>query len=349
MALSIEGVRFSLGSSGHWFRVWMIAATVLPFMIAIALVAQPPFATRQLAAVFSIMGTLSAAHVASTAYILFNPADHVGVRSAHLTLVGIPLVLLITTFAVLLALPLWASMLFMLAYIHYGMWHFARQNLGVLSFISRISLGRPVDKFERTTIMVQVVAGMFAAYAVFAPALMLNPKVYPFDLSLIDPVFRRGWYVGLAMNVALVPAVIWHLIQNRQRYDAATAVTYAAAAFFYLPVFITRNPLIALAAWTVAHGLQYLVILGFHAASRPRPLISFAALATCVAAGYWIWRVCGQVQGGDDALIMKTAVSVLTALTLVHYWVDQFLWKFNTPERRAWLARHYGFLFQASH
>jgi hypothetical protein len=193
MALSAEGIWLSLGTSRYWFLACMIAATILPFVVAAILVAQPPLAIGQLSAVFWIMAALSATHVASTAYILFNPADHAGVRAPQLTLVGIPLLLLVATFMVLLALPLWASMLFMLVYIHYGMWHFARQNLGVLSFVARISMARPIDKFERATIMLQVVAGMFAAYAVFAPALMLNPKVYPFDLSLVDPVFRRGW------------------------------------------------------------------------------------------------------------------------------------------------------------
>jgi hypothetical protein len=348
MALSVEQSRPLPNAAGARFRAAIIAATVVPFAVAIALAAQPPFGSRGLNSVLVILGWLSTAHVVSTAYILFNPADHVGVKSPRLTLLAIPLLLVGATLTVLLALPTSAAMAFMLVYIHYGMWHFGRQNIGVLTFVSRISLGRSVNPFERATIMLQVAAGMFAAYAVFAPGLMLNPKVYPFDLSLLDPVLGLGWHVGLAINIVLVPTVAWRLIRDWRDYDAPTTVVYLAAAFFYLPIFVTRNPLIALAAWTIAHGLQYLVILAFHAASRPRPLVSFAALAATVAGGYGIWWLSGQVQGGDDVLAVKIAVAVITALTLVHYWVDQFLWKFNTPERRAWLAEHYAFLFQPS-
>jgi hypothetical protein len=348
MALAAERPGILPMTTGTWFRAAIIGATVVPFAVAIALAGQPPFGSSGLSAVLVLLGWLSTAHVMSTAYILFNPADHIGVRSPHLTLLAVPLLLLGATFTVLVALPLWAAMAFMLVYIHYGMWHFGRQNIGVLTFVSRISVARPVNRFERTTIMLQVVAGMFAAYAVFAPGLMLNPRVYPFDLSLFDPVLRLGWYVGLAINVVLVPAVVWHIVRNRQEYDAPTAVIYMAAAFFYLPIFLTKNSLIALTTWTIAHGLQYLVILAFHAASRPRPWLSFGALTAAVAGGYLIWRLSGEIQGGDDVLAVKLGISVITALTLVHYWVDQFLWKFNTPERRAWLAEHYAFLFQPS-
>jgi hypothetical protein len=31
--------------------------------------------------------------------------------------------------------------------------------------------------------------------------------------------------------------------------------------------------------------------------------------------------------------------AVIMALTLAHYWIDAFLWRFRTPARRAWLAR----------
>jgi hypothetical protein len=117
----------------------MITATFLPFAVAMALVAQPPF-TSGLSALFGIIGAPSEAHVASTADIPFNLAHHVG---ALLTLIGIRQPLLIATFTTLLPLPLWISMVFMLVYIRYGR-HFARQNPGLPRFVSRISVARSV-------------------------------------------------------------------------------------------------------------------------------------------------------------------------------------------------------------
>ncbi len=116
---------------------------------------------------------------------------------------------------------------------------------------------------------------------------------------------------------------------------------------FLLPIFLTNNALFSFAAWTVAHGLQYVVFLAFHAGAKPRPVISLAFLLTTVVAGYAIWQFCGHIQNGSDVFAIKVAVATITAITLVHYWVDQFLWRFNSPERRKWLATSYPFLVQS--
>jgi len=335
---------------GSYFRFFVLAATLLPLMVAFAMQiapivsVAPQFYSTSLSTALVIMGTLSASHVCSTAYLLFNPSEYEGIRSPLLVLIAIPGFLLVTTFAMLMAAPLWATMIFMLVYIHYGMWHFGRQNLGVLSFVSRISLNRPMQPFERITIMAGVIAGMFAAYSLFAPALMLNQKVFPFDLSEVNEPFSRLWYLGAVIMAGLVPTSLCYAYVKRTEFDSYTLVTYLAAVFFYLPIFVSRNPLYMLTVWTVAHGLQYIVFLGFHAVGKPRPLLSVAYLVTSVFAGFVIWRLCGRVQAAGDVDATKAAVATLSAITLVHYWVDQFLWKFNTPARRAWLVRNYAFL-----
>jgi hypothetical protein len=343
--------------SANSFRVSVLAATILPIFIALGMQATPlmrvfpgivtTFYSSSLAAVFTVMGTISAAHVCSTAYLLFNPKEYVGVKNATLVLVLIPIGLFTATFIVLLAMPLWTAMIFMLIYIHYGMWHFGRQNLGVLSFVSRISRAAPMNDFERKTIMAGVIAGMFAAYSLFAPALMLNQKAFPFDVTDINSFFSSLWYVGAAINVILVPLTLWYVWTHRAAYDVWTALTYLASVFFFLPIFLTKNALFSFAAWTVAHGLQYVVFLAFHAGAKPRPVISLAFLLATVVAGYVIWQFCGHIQNGSDLFAIKAAVATITAITLVHYWVDQFLWRFNSPERRKWLATNYPFLVQS--
>jgi hypothetical protein len=344
-ALSLRGY-----ISGSSFRACILAATLAPLVVVLAMqlgpvvTLAPKLYSTGLAGALAAMGALSSSHVFSTSYLLFNPREYRGVTSPLVVLVAIPIVLVVATFAMLMAAPLWATMLFMLVYIHYGMWHFGRQNLGVLSFVARISLRRPMNSFERATIMTGVIAGMFAAYSLFAPALMLNQKAFPFDLSLINAPFNSLWYVGAAIMAALVPTSLYYAYRHRRDFDPYVLATYLASVFFYLPIFISTNPLFTLAAWTTAHGLQYIVFLGFHAAGKPKPLPSLGFLAVLIVTGYVIWKLCGAAQSGGDMDATKIAVATLSAITLVHYWVDQFLWKFNSPDRRAWLKQHYSFL-----
>lgn len=347
-------------STGAAFRLSVIAATLLPLVVAIGIFALSRipapgyrpiadllrFGTVTAQTAFAVMGTLSAAHVMSTCYLLFNPSEYRGVWRPGASLVGIPLILVGATFFVLLALPLWAVLAYMLAYLHFGMLHFGRQNLGVLSFVSRISLRRPMRPFERRTIMAGVIAGMFATYSIFAPALGLNPKAFPFDVSRVEPIFSFFWYVGATINIVLVPVVLLYAFACRRDYDWSTLTAWLASVFFFLPMFLTSNPLFALGAWTVAHGLQYVVFLFFHAAGKRRPMMPMIFLGAAVIAGMVIWRLSAAAQNSDGAGAIKVAVATITAITLVHYWVDQFLWKFSTAERRQWFSDNYAFLFR---
>jgi hypothetical protein len=61
-------------------------------------------------------------------------------------------------------------------------------------------------------------------------------------------------------------------------------------------------------------------------------------------AGVGLWLATDRMAGVADVTMAKALFAVIMALTLAHYWIDGFLWRFRTPARRAWLARSYPFL-----
>jgi hypothetical protein len=348
---TVAALRTPILGRGSLFRACILGATLAPFLTALAIRFEPQFVrhapgalqaplTLSIGTAFAWMGIISSAHVVSTSYLLLNPKEYYGVWKPWLSLVCIPLTLLAATFVVLLSLPLGAVLAYMIVYLHYGMWHFGRQNLGVLSFVTRVSLARPMNGFERRTIMAGVIAGISATYTVFAPAFGLSEKAFPFDLSNMPSVMSVGWHVGAIINAVLVPTTLWYAYRHRKEYDWLTLTTYLASVFFFLPIFLTSEPLFALAAWSIAHGLQYIVFLTFHAAGKPRPLRSAVALAAAVTGGIVIWQLAASAQVTDDISSIKLWIAVITGATLVHYWVDQFLWRFNNPDRRKWMAEN---------
>ena len=78
-----------------------------------------------------------------------------------------------------------------------------------------------------------VIAGMCAAYSLFAPTLMLNLNAFPFDVSNINDVFSKGWYLGAAINIVLVPLTIWHVWSNRQQYDGYSGYLHSVYFSFF--------------------------------------------------------------------------------------------------------------------
>ena len=148
MAFVVDSRRLSLRAAvltGTSFRACVLAATLLPLSVAIGLLIlptlrlTPSFVPVSLSTVFVWMGTLSSAHVFSTAYLLFNPSEFRGMRNSGTVLVAMPILLFFSTFLILLAAPLWMAMIFMLVYIHYGMWHLGGKTWAC-SFSSRAFL-----------------------------------------------------------------------------------------------------------------------------------------------------------------------------------------------------------------
>lgn len=340
----------SIVLSGRSFLVMLGLATIGPF--ALALLHHHTGGLSQLcaASTLKLLTAVSAPHVFTTLYLLLDRRNLAGIARPGLTIFAIPLALMAVNYAVLLAAPMWLVLAYMLAYVHFSMWHFGRQNLGVVTFATRVGNERRIGRFERWSVMAGVVAGVLGGYHIFAPGLMLNQNAWPLDLAFVDPIFSRLWYGGVAIYAILIPATVLYLIQRRPDYSPLSALLYLSCVFFFLPAYLSREPLFLLVSWSVAHGAQYLVFLAFHAAGQAHGRLGLSALAPlgvfvlCLAVGVALWRFTAHVQDWGDHELIRLAIATTNALTLAHYWIDQFLWKFGSPERRAWLAQSYKFL-----
>lgn len=337
--------------TGRSFLVFMALATIGPVLLAVLHLGMPGSIGLAGSNALRVLELLAAPHVFTTLYLLVDARELVGVPRPLLTLLAVPLLLMAATTAVLVSSPLWMVTAFMLFYTFFGMWHFGRQNFGVVAFATRISYRRPMGKFERHALNAGNIAGLLAGYHIFAPVMFtLNPQTWPLDLSRVDPVFSLFRYGGLAIYAVLIPCTLYYLVATWRRHEPMALVIFLGCVFFFLPTYLSTDPLLVLVAWAVAHGLQYVLILGLHAAGRAAgqperrsvwPLLLFTAV---VLGGVALWRVSGRIQldGGDTEI--RLAVSFVVAITLAHYWVEQYLWKFSSPDRRAWLEQSFRFL-----
>jgi hypothetical protein len=344
------GRALTLFISGRSFLVLMTGATIGPLALAVLNRNSEGWSQLCSGTAIQLLTLIAAPHVVATLYLVFDRRELAGVARPGLTIYAIPTALILLNYIVLFAAPLWAVLVYMLAFVHMSMWHFGRQNLGVVTFAMRISNGRAMDTFERRTITAGIIAGVLGGYHMFAPRLMLHPEAWPLDLQLVDPLFSRLWYGGIAIYAVLVPLTITHIVRRTDRYDALSLSIYVACVFFFLPAYVSDDPLFLLMSWSVAHGTQYLVFLAVHAAGKSRgrlgvrALVPFGLFALCVGGGAVLWRYSMAAQNGGNAELIKLLLATTNALTLAHYWVDAFLWKFGNPDRRAWLVQSFRFL-----
>ena len=119
---------------------------------------------------------------------------------------------------------------------------------------------------------------------------------------------------------------------------------------FGLPVFVFASPYAAVAGLTIAHGLQYLLLMGMLAAGGPRP----GPAAGCG------WRRCATSPciGGallslaSDGLRFGAAARFIFGLFLgavmAHFVVDAGLWRMRAEFPRAFLTARLPFLVPAA-
>jgi hypothetical protein len=367
---------YSENSEGCAFLTVLIFATFFPIVIYFFAV---KFPLAFIPSIVAFIGTLSGTHVFATSYLLIQKKELVGVLNPKINLIYIPILIFFTNVIVITSMPLFLVLIFKIFYVHYAMWHFGRQNLGVMAFASSITRKKPMETFERKTIVWAVIAGMGGAYSVFAPALTLNYELFPFDLSIASKFGKLSYYLGLIIYIFLLPLVFRHIIQNIKEYNFFNLSLYLGSVCFFLPIFIFSNPLFTLASYTTAHGFQYLVFLSWHSFYRsksilknqdgleidkyflPRryffwiPIVFFLA---SIFLALTIWQTAAGIQTDSNftfnlikisqdektVFLVKLALSVISGITMVHYWVDQHLWKFTNSDRRLWLMTRFPFL-----
>ena len=138
--------------------------------------------------------------------------------------------------------------------------------------------------------------------------------------------------------------------RRRRSFPFWLLANYLACVFFFLPIYLSTDPIFLVTSWTVAHGIQYLAILAFHAGEAGRlqrgaralgPLLAFGV---SLAIGVGLWLAADREAQDPSSTLAKLLLATTIALTLAHYWIDQFLWRLRSPTRRAWLARSFSFL-----
>jgi len=322
------------------------------------------------------IGGLAGTHVFATTYLYFDRDLSVGIPNKRVKLYLIPLGIIALNVIAVTVMPIGLLLWFMVFYVHYALFHFGRQNIGVLTF-SLMSTRRIIILPEEKLILNTVtLCGMLAALNLFIPGLMLDPTKYPFDLALLRPVIPVLYGIGMLLYPIVVVYAALHYLRHRSRFGGYSTAIYWMCVFWYAPIYLfPAYPMLNLALFTTSHGLQYLVFLGFHAyfvshrclAARvtknewQRPLaltiamslVPMILLTGSVVLAWWIWShqttflegasfVIDQIIAHDG--VFKLGSGLILGLTMAHYWVDQHIWKFKNPERRKWLLQRYPFL-----
>jgi hypothetical protein len=219
----------------------------------------------------------------------------------------------------------------LLAYFAWQFFHFQKQNLGMAALAASVHRVRPLSRAERRALMGAGGAGVLGLLA--HPGL-LQLRVDPGAAKLFTAA-------GLLFAAGAGSGVVALARRPAADRPAGFCAMYLMALLFSLPIFVFRSPYAAVGGMTVAHGFQYLLLVGLVAAGNRRGTsrwLRLAMFANVALVGGALLSGASHLHGFPPAirLVFGAYLGVVTA----HFVIDAGLWRMRDPFPRAFLARH---------
>ena len=321
----------------RWLRV-TVALTAGAFVIAAAFAPSGSAAPDRGLAWVLFAG--SSAHVASTSW-LYTLRDVRSYAVSHpWRFVRVPILLMIAGAAAAATLTPAAMTWLLLPFFAWQFFHFAKQNLGMAALAAKTAGAPPLKSAERRALIASGLAGIGALMA--RPALLqLHVGPGPGALFPLSAATMAG---------AVAAGVILLARRAPAQRPCGFCVMYLMGLFFSVPVFVFSSPYAAVGGMTIAHGMQYLLLVSLVAVGSPGEAgraLRLAVLCNVALIGGAVLAVTSHLHsGGGPGVRLLFGVSL--GAVKAHFVVDAGLWRLRDPFPRAFLARRVPYLMRAA-
>lgn len=333
VALPAAGPARSRGA--RWWLIGTVGSTIGAAVTAIVLAPSGSAPAPEALAFLLFVG--SSVHVASTAWFYTVPEVRAHMRRRKARYVWWPIALITGAGAVAQLVPASALKWLLLPYFGWQFFHYQKQNLGVAALAAASGRLTPLRTAERRAL---TGAGLAAIAALMSrPSVLqlpIRPVVPPFfPLALLFPVAAAAFAASVGVG-------LWCLA-GRATGSPAFCAAYLTSLMFGLPVFVFTSPYAAVAGLTIAHGLQYLLLMGMVAAGgehgRAR-IVQLAALCNiALLGGALLAMASDQAAAGRPVLF-----GIFLGAVMAHFVIDAGLWRLRDEFPRSFLTSRLPYL-----
>ena len=318
--------------------VWTTVLVTAGALVS-AVILAPPAGTPPLRALTWLLFVGSSVHVASTGWLFTLPAVRAYARHHTLRCLWVPVGLVgLGVTAAAVASPAMFRWLLM-PFFGWQFWHYQKQNIGVMALAASAEGVAPLVPAERRPLQL---AGASAIAALAARPGLLGLRVAPVAHALF-PLAGAAYAIAVGAGFAAIA------MRPRRRRTAGFCATYAISLFFAIPVFCASSPYAAVGGMTVAHGLQYLLLVSLAASadrrSRTYPIARLALLANISLIGGAALNWASHLH---NALLPERLVfGAYVGIVMAHFVIDAGLWRMRDPLARHFVATHLPYLVPA--
>lgn len=323
--------RFSWGL----FLAATTAASLLP--IVFIPVARHVFPDAKAAiygiALFNLLGAQF--HVAATGWFFTDPQIRGFFRQKPGRYLIAPAAIVVGSSVVFGVVGATTRSYLIVAYLIWQLWHYQKQNFGLLSFVAagtdRVSLTR----WERRTLALAFLPGALGFLHFFEVGLPQYAQQFA----------SMHGYGGFAY-VLVAPCFLMAVLSNEAlRRNPLRLAFFTFGTLFFLPTYLFPDGVSAITGFALAHGLQYLVFMtvvsgrGVH-----RPLVSLGVMVAIAFAGWWLLTGSLAVPGVPEP-IKHALWGAGLGVVMAHFVIDAGLWRMRESFQRGYIAKKFDFIF----
>lgn len=314
------------------FLALLGAVTVLPFVFVPVVAHSVPDGNPALYVYGFLIFISTNFHVASTGWFLTDREMRAHLTAHPVRYAIAPAAVIATCVACFQLIGPPVSDGIVLVFIGWLLWHYQKQNLGLLSFVAAGTDGAPLSVWERRALTLTAVAGIAGVFSVtqVAPAYLVKEAavlhVAGAAIYLLVPVFAG---IAVVSNPSL-------------RSNRLRLFFFLIGTTFYLPVFIFSDPVSAITGSATAHGLQYLVFMGTVSGSKQRSLRPVFVMLAIATAGAFGLNYAAEAPG----LLAPALKGLFVGGVMAHFIVDAGIWRLREPFQRGYMRRKFYFVFE---
>ena len=314
-------------------RAWLAGTVTVTLAAAAAAIALAPAAGAPAPEGLAfLLFTGSSVHVASTGWFYTVPEVRAHMRRHPARYIWWPIVLISGAGAIAASVPRVALYWLLLPYFGWQFFHYQKQNLGLTALSAAAQRLAPLSRAERRVLTWAGLAGI--AGLAGRPGLL--------QLPLRSPVPALQPIAAIALAGCVIVGVCCLLGRRRADRPAGFCAVYLTGLAFSLPVFLFASPYAAVAGMTIAHGLQYLLLMSLLAAGcQPHRRAGVSRAAQLAA-------LCNIALLGGAALSMASdqlaaapttrwLYGVFLGAVMAHFVIDAGLWRLRDEFPRGFL------------
>ena len=317
-------------------RLWLwstVLVTAGALMTAIVIAPQSPGAPVRGLTWLLFIG--SSVHVASTGWLYTLPDVRTHAITRPVRYIWVPIGLIaagaVTAFVFSPSQLAWL----LLPYFAWQFFHFQKQNLGMVALAASSHRVAGVRPLERKALVLAGGAGILG--------LMARPGLLQIR---VDPGIGALFTVAAVAFAAAVGVGIVALIRRpADDRPAGFCAVYVLSLLFSLPIFVFGSPYSAVGGMTIAHGLQYLLLVGLVASGPQRGatrMIRLAVLCNIALVGGAALGAASHLHGAVPAV--RLLFGAYLGAVMAHFVVDAGLWRLRDRFPRTFMARHVPYL-----